>query len=288
MKKFLAACLLTLIVTTFSLPALAQRLSSKWDLPDRLQVNVGAFFLDTVDTKTVLRSPTVPAGVIISFDEDLGVEERDVTPRIDGFYRFNRRHRIDFSYFQIKREGTSFIGVDIPGEIINGPVNEGTLVTTTFDEKIFKINYLFSFLNTEKAEFGLGGGLHMTDYDLTIQPVGGPPVTSGTQLIPLPVASALASYQISPRWSFMARLDIFALQYQDFSGSMSDMRLVLEHHTFKNVGFGFGLNRFDLNVEASNDDILGEIDNTYNGFLIYVTTYTGKTAAGSQFRNKNR
>ena len=56
MKKFLAACLLTLIVTTFSLPALAQRVSSKWDLPDRLQVNVGTFFLDDVDTKTVLRS----------------------------------------------------------------------------------------------------------------------------------------------------------------------------------------------------------------------------------------
>ena len=123
---------------------------------------------------------------------------------------------------------------------------------------------------------------------VTIQPVGSPPVTSATQLIPLPVASALAGYQISPRWSFMARLDVFALEYKDFKGSMTDIRLVLEHHTFKNVGFGFGLNRFDFNVEASNDDILGEIDNTYNGFLIYVTTYTGKTAAGSQFHNKNR
>ena len=213
MKKFLAACLLTLIVTAFSLPALAQRLSSKWDLPDRLQVNVGAFFLDAVDTKTVLRSPTVPAGVIISFDEDLGVEERDVTPRIDGFYRFNRRHRFDFSYLQIKRDGTDFIGVDIPGGIINGPVNEGALVSTTFDQEIFKINYLFSFFNTEKAEFGIGGGLHSPDIDLTIQPVGKPPATQGSQLIPLPVASALVGYQISPRWSFMAQLDVFALEY---------------------------------------------------------------------------
>jgi hypothetical protein len=284
----LAACLLTLIATTFSLPALAQRASSKWDLPDRLQLNVGAFFLDNVDTKTVLRSTTVPAGVIISFDKDLGVEERDVTPRIDGFYRFNRRHRLDFSYFEIKREGTNFIGVDIPGGIINGPVNEGALVSTTFDQTVFKINYLFSFLNTEKAEFGLGGGLHSSDIDLTIQPVGSPPVTSGTQLIPLPVASALVSYNISPRWSFMTRLDVFALEYKDFKGSMIDMRLVLEHHTFKNIGFGFGLNRFDLNVEASNDDILGEIDNTYNGFLLYVTTYTGKTSSGSQLRQKSR
>ncbi|MFQ5756772.1 MAG: hypothetical protein ACE5H7_11895 [Acidiferrobacterales bacterium] len=287
MKSLLAACFLALFAVMLSLPAWAQRVSSKWDLPDRLQVNVGAFFLDDVDTKTVLRSTTTPAGVIISFDKDLGVEERDVTPRVDGFYRFNRRHRLDFSYFQIERDGINFIRVDIPGGIINGPVNEGALVDTTFDQKIFKINYLFSFFNTEKAEFGLGGGLHSTDIDLTIQPVGKPPVTEGTQLIPLPVASALVGYNISPRWSFMARLDVFALEYKDFTGSMSDMRLVLEHHTFKNVGFGFGLNRFDLNVEASNDDILGEIDNTYNGFLLYVTTYTGKTRSGSQLRNKN-
>ncbi len=176
---------------------------------------------------------------------------------------------------QIKRDGTDFIGVDIPGGIINGPVNEGALVSTTFDQKIFKINYLFSFFNTEKAEFGIGGGLHSPDIDLTIQPVGKPPATQGSQLIPLPVASALVGYQISPRWSFMARLDVFALEYKDFKGSMSDMRLVLEHHTFKNVGFGIAYNYMNLDIESTDEGFSGLLNIRYKGPYAYLRVRLG-------------
>ena len=49
--------------------------------------------------------------------------------------------------------------------------------------------------------------------------------------------------------------------------------VLFENNTFKNVGFGFGLNSYSLNVTASGEKIRGQLDETYLGFLGYVKVY---------------
>jgi hypothetical protein len=72
-------------------------------------------------------------------------------------------------------------------------------------------------------------------------------------------------------------VDFFYLNTGNFEGGLTDLRSTLEHHTFKNVGFGFGINRFDLNLSLEDEDseFLGDLQNTWSGFLAYVTVYGG-------------
>ena len=81
------------------------------------------------------------------------------------------------------------------------------------------------------------------------------------------------------RWNFTPKLQarwqwqFFALEFDGFKGSTRDIAFLLEHRTFKNVGFGGGINSFDLQLEASNSDLRGEIASNYLGVLAYVKVY---------------
>ena len=56
-----------------------------------------------------LSSPPVPwgEGTKISFEDDLGLDEDEEVVRVHGYYRFKPRHRIEFSYFELSRDGTA-------------------------------------------------------------------------------------------------------------------------------------------------------------------------------------
>ncbi len=45
-------------------------------------------------------------GTVIDYQRDFGGESGDTIPRIDAYYRFNEKHRIDFTSFSIDRNGT--------------------------------------------------------------------------------------------------------------------------------------------------------------------------------------
>ncbi len=68
--------------------------------PDKYMIRLGAYYIDRASTSfTVLSSTGV--GVGISFDKDLGGETTDSLTRIDGYYRFNDRHRLEFGSFTV-------------------------------------------------------------------------------------------------------------------------------------------------------------------------------------------
>lgn len=85
-------------------------------------------------------------------------------------------------------------------------------------------------------------------------------------------------YNISRRWRFNANSQFFFLRYEDFEGSLTDVRLNVEHQTFRHVGFGLGLNRIDFDIEAdsSDDDFRGTFENVNEGLQAYIFAAFGK------------
>ena len=244
-------------------------------LPDKFKINIGAFFVTDINTTVSLAKTAgiVGAGARIDFEDQLGLKDSDTVPRIDGYYRFGKKSRVDFSYWKIDRETTHVIQEEISIGDIDPPIQIDETVFTRFDTETLKGSYGFSFYNVPKAELGLSAGLHITNVDLEVTDLtGGAGSEQADAPVPLPVLGFYLRYNISPRWRFLAHSEWFFLKYDDYEGSLTDVRFNVEHQTFKHAGFGFGFNRiaFDLEADNKDDDLRGTVKNVNDGLQAYV------------------
>lgn len=278
-REFLLAATFVFIVSVYAPPVpAAEKPTSRWDLPDRFSLDLGAFFLRRSETEISYKQTLNPVtvGLGINFERNLGLDETPSQPRMDGYYRFTKRQRLDWTWFRIEQTGSRTIDIDIDLPDIDFP--PGTTLKTTVDTEVIKLAYTFSFVNTKNVELGIGGGLHITRLDVTLQDVNAADQREQSDFTaPLPVVRGILNYNITPRWRWTNSVDLFFLDYRGYSGTLVDLRSALEHHTFKNVGFGFGFNAFatQLNAEDANADAIAEFDNSFSGVLAYVKVYAG-------------
>ena len=130
------------------------------EIHDRFSISVGAFFTDW-GTNVRLDSDTLGTGTDIDFENDLGLRSSSSIFRIDGHYRFNDRHRINFSVFDMSRDANRTIDRDIQfGDIIFA-IN--TDLSASTDLSIYKLAYTYSFLRREKGYLGATFGLFVAD-----------------------------------------------------------------------------------------------------------------------------
>jgi hypothetical protein len=62
------------------------------------------------------------------------------------------------------------------------------------------------------------------------------------------------------------------LEVGDYGGTFRDTSIVAEHRTFKRLGFG--LQRFDFNLEATKDKFSGSFENRWDGIYVYLMGYS--------------
>ncbi len=274
-----SAFLATLAMLSFPVSTWAEE-----TIPDRFQIDFGGFFVSRADTTVSLNSKiggVVTVGTQIDFHQDLDLPDSDTVPRIDGYYRWGKRSRVDFSYFKIDRSGTVTTQQDINWGDITIPA--GTpLVSSFLDEEVLKVTYGFSFFNSPRAELGVDGGLFIADISVGVSCPGGgagdcatPQRETADVTAPLPVVGAYFRYNISHRWRFVGKADFFFLEFGDYKGSLTDIRLNLEHHTWKHAGFGFGINGIQTTLDYDTSTESGNLTNTIAGPQIYVFTNFG-------------
>ena len=129
----------------------------------KFSLSLGVFVNDRESTTTV-GIKGEPLGTPVDLEKDLGLERSDTVFRLDGNYRFNDKHRIDFSAFDLSRSSTKTLEFDIDWGGVNYPVD--TTVNGEMDVKVYKLAYTWSFLNREKGYLGITGGLYVADVNL--------------------------------------------------------------------------------------------------------------------------
>ncbi len=273
-----SALLAILATLTFPISVWAQE---KAPFGDKFQIDIGGFFVTRADTTVSLAEKSGPfaVGTSINFHQDLDLPDSDTVGRIDGYYRWGKRNRVDFSYFKIDRSGTATTSQDINWGDITIPA--GTpLVSSFFNQEVFKVTYGFSFLNDRKAELGIDAGLFIDDISVGLSCPSCTPPNNQRQTAdltaPLPVIGAYFRYNISHRWRFIGKADFFYLEFGDYKGSLTDLRLDVEYHPWKHVGFGFGFNGIQTTLDYETSTESGSIQNTISGPQIYVFTNWGK------------
>ena len=153
----------------------------KW----RYQFDLGAF-ASTVETTVRLDATNLP-GTTFSFENDLGLSDNDTSPLGRFAYRFGRRSRISLTQFNLNRNGTAAARISITLPDPNDPdativIDADVVVNSFFDVQTTVLSYGYSFINNNKAEFGLRFGVHVTGVDLGLDTPNQPGIPSTNPL----------------------------------------------------------------------------------------------------------
>lgn len=239
---------------------------------EKFSIAVGGFVTES-DTTIQVSSETLGVGAIVDLENALGVEQDFQTYRIDATYSFGetRRHEIELHYFDSKRSGDRVLEEDI--QIGDQIFPKGTGVYTEFGLEFVNVDYVYNFLMDDRVRLGVSAGLHTTGINLKITETGGAKVEDESFTAPLPMLGLRADVILTPRWRLKADLNLFYLEYDQFTGRLGDTYLGIEYLPWKNFGFGAGVNSINYKVEADGDSSISDLNGQFKfqltGFLLY-------------------
>ncbi|MCZ6666923.1 MAG: hypothetical protein O7B81_16610 [Gammaproteobacteria bacterium] len=255
-------------------PAFAQERYDDHELRDRFKIKLGGFNPRNSDSTIRIDSRFLGLGTVIDLEDNLQVDDSARVARLDGFYRFNRAHRLEWSYYSLKREGSAFVGQDLQIGEITFPL--GFQIDSTWKLSVAKVSYAWSFINTDPYEFYIGAGLNVRDISLKFNGTG---VVSGTRrdfdesgTLPQPTLTAGMRYNVLDNLALLFRTEAFALEFGDSKGRIQDTYFLLEYDITRNFGIGGGINLYNLDIEIDKGgDFTGEVESSYLGLLLYLS-----------------
>jgi hypothetical protein len=214
-------------------------------------------------------------GTRLRLEDDLGFNSTARIFRVDAFYSFNRYHRIDFSYFDIRRDSKLRTKEEIIWENISIPP---TRIDLKFNTRIFKLAYRYNFLVRDDWEIGFGIGVHWMQLDTGIRARTGSTVNNPAidikvdetlnQGLPLPLLGLHAAWAPSEDWRIFASIEAFWAKISDYSGRIVDIRVGVDWNFAEWLGVGLYYNSFSLDVEADTNDWKGEAVYSYHGLVV--------------------
>jgi hypothetical protein len=220
-------------------------------------------------------------GVDIDMEDLLGLDSSNDVFRIGALWRFtdNRRHRLDFSWFSLNRDGTGQIGQSITFENENGEqitIDAGSTVSTFFDIDIYELSYSYSFLQDDRLDLAASLGLYIMPMDVGLA-VSGLINEEGKHdfTAPLPVLGLRMDILLAPRWFFRSGAQVFYLEYENFTGGILQVSAAVEYTPWNHVGIGMGFDTMNISVEAEDEDwpgvdFNGKVDFKYAGLQLYL------------------
>ncbi len=246
-----------------SLSAFAE--SNPWLDNDRFKLSLGTFILD-YDSEFRLSNSELGIGTQLSFEDHLGLEDSRTVARLAGHYRFAAKHRVEFSYVDLSREGKAT--TRFPILIDDTFYRTGTTLRTDFDYQVFKLAYAYSFYQTDKTDLSVSAGGYIFDVDMRITPnEGAEEGESGTAAFPM--FGLHLDYRLSDRVMFIAGYEYFTIDKNDVEGELIDVIVGLEYRASNKFGLGLGYN--NVSVSAENSDDNDDFDYEYDGILAYLS-----------------
>lgn len=242
-------------------------------LPDNFQIRLGGYLVSDQNTEFELSKNGV--GALLNLQDALNIETTAQVFRLDGYYRFTPKHRVEFSWYSINTSGQT--GNDFQWGDEN--ISANGALDTFFDTDIYKINYVYSFYHNEDVELGISAGLHIMALDAGFEGsyyVDGNLSDSqrnATALTaPLPVVGFRVAYNIVPSVSVQYAVDYFFITYQDITGGLIDSEFTIDWRMTRHFGMGVGVNSTRMRlVDDLGDGKVVVVNHDVSGGLVYGT-----------------
>ncbi|MFQ5995254.1 MAG: hypothetical protein ACE5K1_09165 [Acidiferrobacterales bacterium] len=273
MRKIASLLALLVFFATLSSPALAAKKKDKpgWEGWDRWNVDVGVF---SAKQDTVLRLDATDGtvGTEIDFENNLNLDAREETPRIDVLWRYKKRSSLSLNYFKLEREGVGPLSVTLRwGDVVFDPVSTSS-VRSKYDIEVISAQWGYTFFRTRKWDARFTLGIFAMDIFAAIQDPADPVSSDqGDVLAPLPVIGMGFDHKLTGKWHLQGRFNYFNIEAEDeYKGTLTETNINATHHTFKNVGFGIGYSAMNLDVDSTDKDFSGFLNIKYKGPFAYV------------------
>jgi hypothetical protein len=203
-----------------------------------------------VDSSLSLGVAGTGIDVTVDGEDALGLDDTVVSPRVEGFCRIARRHRIDFAWYDLSRDSKRTLQDDIGDEY---PI--GTTIKTDFDLQILRASYAYSVYKDEHFDLGISAGIFGIDLDFQINATDiGKDQTDFT--FPLPVLGLRGNFAITDKWFIRQGMDFFFVKVDDFEGHIFDVYAALEYNFWKYAGIGVGFDYVIADVEKTDEEFL--------------------------------
>jgi hypothetical protein len=272
----------TLIVAVFffsaaSDDAAAQARYDDHEYNDRIFVTLGGYKTPNFSSRLRVDPKGIGIGTVIDLEDRLALD-RDITVfRIDGYYRLNRAHRFEWTFYEQNRDGTTVLLHD-DLEIGDVVYPADFSINSEFNIRVLKASYAWSFINTAKYDFFLGGGLNVRDITTSFHGVG--TVLGNTEVrtfddrdrVPLPTLTAGMHYNISDNIRIRFRVEAFAIRVDDSSGRWNDNSLMVDYRIGERIGIGGGINLSSVRLQSESDEDRNiESETSQGGLMMYVS-----------------
>ncbi|MFZ5570222.1 MAG: hypothetical protein ACOZF0_07450 [Thermodesulfobacteriota bacterium] len=253
--------------------AAAENREAEADAWGRAGLSIGGYML-AIDSEVGLGLKGLQTN--INMEEALDLDVSYTVFRADGFYRFtaNRRHRLDLSWYALRREGLRRLTQDLT--IGDTTYLTGTTVASSFNLDIYKLAYSYSLFQDDRMDLAAGIGAYVMPIELAFSSVGGVQENESESFTaPLPVITLRTDFAITPKLYLLNRIDLFYMQIGSYKGGITNLNIALEYMFFKRFSAGLGFETFNLKVNAENSsyppaDFVGEINYRNVGLMGFL------------------
>ena len=247
-----------------------------WPMGERVAVKVGTFFAN-LETEVRLDATDGTFGTGISFEQDLGLDDTDTRVLVGAYWRFAKKHRLDFDYFNLDRSGDGSSTVNIK---FGDQTFQADLPLQAFlDVGIFNLGYSYSILFDEKKELAFGLALSFQDFTVGIQgTASGQPLVSESEsvLAPLPTFTGRFSYAITPKWIVNTSIGYFTIELDsggdELSGDVIAVNAGVKWQLLKHFHLGLLYQYFRVDVNTKKEVRTTDLLYTYDGPVLYLGT----------------
>lgn len=232
-----------------------------------LSARVGAMF-SSADTRLRVDAANGALGTTITLEDNLGYSKDETLPAFDATWRINPRHRVELGYATLKRDAQK----TLTGEIRFGdsvfPVSAN--VNSTFNSDVWRLTYGWSFYREGGNELALLLGLHVTSFETKLQTLGGSVAESADRTLPLPTIGLQGSWSFDPHWRIGGWVQVFALEYGDYDGSLVNGAFTAEYRINRNLAVGAGYTVYDYNLDITKGRARGSFEYQFAGPILYL------------------
>jgi outer membrane scaffolding protein for murein synthesis (MipA/OmpV family) len=233
-----------------------------------VEIRLGAFN-SAISTKLSRDASGGQVGGEVDLEDLLGVADRETLFQVDARIRLGYYHRLHVGYFSLSRESLPTLDRDL--RIGDRVYNAGTEIESTIKSSLLRFAYSYSLLRDPQKELGVMAGLSYIQFDSAIREAGVPVPERQSVEAPLPTVGAFASVSFREKWQLSADANLFALDFDRYSGFMSYLTFGLDRRFGKSVSAGLGYNFYSLRLNAKDEDLGGKLDLRYHGPKLYLS-----------------
>jgi len=239
-------------------------------------VDLGMFYA-FVDSKIQVNGS---GGVVrrdVDFESDLGLSDNELLFNASVTYAGWDKWLLGLEWFQLDRGAMGTLRRDIEwGDTV---IPAQAAIETFFDVDILRLWAGYELWRNDHSGVGVGGGFHgagmKAGLDASFSLAGGTvaefsdEVSTGT-ILPLPNFGIWANHLFTPRILGSLRADAFAIEIDEYKGSLLSFEASLRYKATERFSVGAGYSFFKLNVKMERNRWNGEAEFSYHGPKLFV------------------